>query len=56
MNGHFADATAFASTATSVQAISDTLVLHGYHFGGKEFLTSGMYACQKSPVDEFYSS
>jgi len=42
MNGHFADATAFASSATSVNAISDTLVLHGYHFGGKEFLTSGI--------------
>lgn len=42
MNGKFADATAFASTPTSVQAISDTLVLHGYHFGGKELLTSGM--------------
>ena len=42
MNGHFADATAFASTASSVEAISDTLVLHGYHFGGKELLTSGI--------------
>jgi len=39
--GKFADATAFASTATSVEAISDCLVLHGYHFGGKEFLTYG---------------
>jgi len=42
MNGKFADATAFASSPKSVQAISDTLVLHGYHFGGKEFLTSGL--------------
>ena len=40
--GKFADATAFASTATSVEAISDCLVLHGYQFGGKEFLTSGI--------------
>ncbi len=39
MNGKFADATAFASTPTSIQAIQDTLTLHGYHFGGKEFLT-----------------
>jgi len=40
-NGKFADATAFASTPTSVQAITETLVLHGFHFGGKEYLTSG---------------
>mmetsp|Transcript_43794 Transcript_43794/g.105889 ORF Transcript_43794/g.105889 Transcript_43794/m.105889 type:complete len:1171 (+) Transcript_43794:84-3596(+) len=40
-NGKFADATAFASTPSSVQAITETLVIHGFHFGGKEFLTSG---------------
>jgi DNA-directed RNA polymerase beta subunit len=44
MNGKFADATAFASTPTSVQAIQDTLTLHGYHFGGKEFLTVSITA------------
>mmetsp|Transcript_49403 Transcript_49403/g.116418 ORF Transcript_49403/g.116418 Transcript_49403/m.116418 type:complete len:206 (+) Transcript_49403:2-619(+) len=42
MNGKFADATAFASTPESIAAITDTLALHGYHFGGKELLISGL--------------